>query len=36
VFLPLAGLALLMLTLGTGLLWWGRRRGSHEHDMFQV
>jgi uncharacterized repeat protein (TIGR01451 family) len=35
-FLPLAGLALLMLTLGTGLLWWGRRRGSHERDMFQA
>jgi uncharacterized repeat protein (TIGR01451 family) len=32
-FLPLAGLALLMLTLGTGLLWWGRRRGSREQNM---
>ena len=31
VLVPLAGLALLLLTLGTGLLWWGRRRGSREH-----
>jgi uncharacterized repeat protein (TIGR01451 family)/fimbrial isopeptide formation D2 family protein len=36
VFVPLAGLALLMLTLGTGLLWWGRRRGSHESDVFNA
>jgi uncharacterized repeat protein (TIGR01451 family) len=36
VFVPLVGLALLMLTIGTGLLWWGRRRGSHEGDAFQA